>query len=125
MSSIESILAEIDSAVAPKASMTKKASSAVVSELAQKLASAAEALERSPAEQATDDGMAAFQSKVAQPEQKLIDKIAEAVVVSTSMSLIGSLPEAVQFAKAASAQGHDPVESFKFFLTQKVKELGL
>jgi hypothetical protein len=125
MSSIESILAEIDSAVAPKASMTKKASSAEVNVLAQKLASAAEALERAPADEPTDLGMQAFQAKVAQPEQKLIDKIAEAVVVSTSMSLIGSLPEAMQFAKTASAQGHDPVEAFKFFIDQKVKELGL
>lgn len=125
MSSIESILAEIDSAVAPKASMTKKASSAEVSELAQKLASAADALERAPAERVINTETMVFQTKVAQPEQKVFDKIAEAVVVSTSVSLVGSLPEAMQFAKTASAQGHDPVEAFKFFLARKTQELGL
>jgi hypothetical protein len=119
MSSIESILAEIDSAVAPKVSLTKQASSTDVSVLAQKLASAAAALEK----QASQPKAAVLST--ADRSAVMAEKIAEAVVVSSGLSLVAFVPEAVQFAKTAGAAGHDSIGAFKFFLSQKAKELGL
>jgi hypothetical protein len=120
MSSIESILAEIDSTVSASP-MAKQAAAAPneVTTLVQKLASAAAAMEKNAQQRST-----APQVPVANAQAQ-INKLATAAAVMPSMELINAVPAALAFAKTASAQGHSDVEAFRFFLSQKAKELGL
>jgi hypothetical protein len=138
MSSIDAILSEIDEVAAmPKqaSAKTQAGATADVSSLIHKLASAADELDKVAGGQViggqviggqtTDSQSYGSQScgGRTQSDQRLIDKIAESVVVSRGMQLVGALPEAIKFSKTAAAQGHDEVEAFRFFLTQRAKEL--